>query len=155
MQVKRKLAQFKIADMALLERSPYVEKVTPSRIQFTTEFKNLAYQELMAGKCVSDIFEEHGLSVALIGKSRIYNFACQLKKKMEKDGNFEDRRSENCRKPKAPPGPDATVEEQLAELQNKVAVLGETVELLKKNREAELRAQKEWMSRQKQQRGTK
>ena len=155
MEVKRTQTQFRLVDMALLERSPHVEKVSPTRIHFTPGFKVLAYQELSAGKCVYDIFEENGLSVTLIGRSRINSFAYQLKKKMEKDGNFEDGRSGNCRKPKAPPGPDATIEEQLVELQNKVAVLGETVELLKKNREAELRAQKEWMSRQKQQRGTK
>ena len=58
-------------EIAELRSCPYVASIISGRINFTNEFKRSAYQQLLDGKTMRTIFEEHGIDPEILGDRRI------------------------------------------------------------------------------------
>ena len=114
-----------------LKQSPYVAKVTPYQISFTTDFKRMAYQELMEGKMMREILTESGIEAEILGDRRIWSMAGKIKQTAERDGGFEDQREKNSRKAKKKTE-EQTMAERIEHLEHELAYTRQEVEFLKK-----------------------
>ena len=133
-------------EIAELRECPFVSSIISGRITFTPEFKHMAYSQLINGKSMREIFEENGIDPEILGNSRIWGFSEKLRKKADREGGFEDQRSQNSRKPAK-----GTKEQELAarvdQLEHELAYTRQEVEFLKKIHLADLEARKQWESK--------
>ena len=136
-------------EVAQLRCSPYVVDVKGGRISFTPEFKRMAYEQLIAGIPMRQIFEEHGIDPKVLGDVRIWGFARKLHEKADREEGFVDLREKNKRKP-AKETKEQTLSAKVERLEHELAYTRQEVEFLKKIRAADLEAQKEWESKQRQ-----
>ena len=138
-----------LEEIAELKQNPHVASIISGRINFTPEFKRMAYQQLMDGRPLRDILKENGIDPEILGPSRLYGMAYHLRKNAERLEGFTDLRQKNRRKP-----PKQTREQTLAarveQLEHELAYTRQEVEFLKKIRMADLEAQKLWESKQRQ-----
>lgn len=132
-----------------LKQSPYIAKATPYQISFTTDFKRMAYQEIMEGKLMREILIESGIDVEIMGDRRIWSLAEQIKKAAEREGRFEDQREKNSRKLQKMTEEQAMAK-RIEQLEHELAYTRQEVEFLKKLQAANMEAQKKWESRHRQ-----
>ena len=132
-----------------LKQSPYVAKATPYQISFTTDFKRMAYEELMGGKMMREILIESGIDVEIMGDRRIWSLTEKIKQAAERDSGFEDQREKNSRKPKKKTE-EQTMADLIEQLEHELAYTRQEVEFLKKLQAANMEAQKKWESRHRQ-----
>ena len=90
-------------EIAELRSNPYVASIISGRISFTPEFKRVAYEQLMNGKSMRTILEEHGIDTDVLGESRIYSIAHKLRRNADREEGFADLRTQNSRKPAREP----------------------------------------------------
>ena len=133
-------------ELAELRESPYVASIVAGRINFTPEFKRAAYQQLVEGKTMRAIFEEHGIAPEILGDKRIWSFAHKLRSNADRDEGFADLRSRNSRKP-AKETREQTLAARVEQLEHELAYTRQEVEFLKKIHTADLEARKSWESR--------
>ena len=133
-------------ELAELRASPYVASIISGRINFTPEFKREAYRQLMDGKPMRTIFEEHGIAPEILGDKRIWGFAHKLRTNADREEGFADLRRNNSRKP-AKETWEQTLAERVEQLEHELAYTRQEVEFLKKIHMADLEARKSWESR--------
>ena len=133
-------------ELAELRASPYVASIISGRINFTPEFKREAYRQLMDGKSMRTIFEEHGIAPEILGDKRIWGFAHNLRANADRDEGFADLRKNNSRKP-AKETREQTLAARVEQLEHELAYTRQEVEFLKKIHTADLEARKSWESR--------
>ena len=136
-------------EIAQLRCSPYVVDVKGGRISFTPEFKHTAYERLVNGIPMRQIFEEHGIDPEILGNARLWGFARKLREKADREEGFVDLREKNRRKP-AKETKEQTLTAKVERLEHELAYTRQEVEFLKKIRAADLEAQKQWESKQRQ-----
>lgn len=136
-------------EVAELRSSPFVAKVISNRISFTAEFKRIAYDEITSGKCMRAVFEEYGIDPEILGSARVWGFADKLRANADREGGFEDLRKHNMRK-NAKGTYEQTLAARVEQLEHELAYTRQEVEFLKKIRMADLEAQKQWESKQRQ-----
>lgn len=134
-------------ELAQLRSCPYVSSIISGRINFTPEFKRVAYEQLTSGKTMREIFEEHGIDPEILGDKRIYAFTHKLREKADHDEGFADLRSQNTRKP-AKETRERTLATRVEQLEHELAYTRQEVEFLKKIHTADLEARKLWESKQ-------
>ena len=139
---------FSPEEMAALKASPYVESVTSRSVCFTPEFKRVAYRELLSGKNIHDVFEEHGIDTAALGTVRINGFLERLRKAGERDEGFANLRHQ--RKNKTQEERNQSAEKRIRQLETELAYTKQVVEFLKKVQAADLEARKAWGSKHRQ-----
>ena len=132
-----------------LRSSPYVASVISDRINFTPEFKRVAYDQLTNGKTMRTIFEEHGIDPEILGDSRVWGFAEKLRAKAGREEGFADLRGQNMRQPAKQPK-EQTLAVRVEQLEHELAYTRQEVEFLKKIHTADLEARKLWESKQRQ-----
>ena len=138
-------------EIEILLMSPYVEKVSSSNVSFTPEFKQLMYQEMLIGKTVRQILLEHGINPEILGNGRLWGLASTLKKNAGREEGFQDLRNEsNQRSVSSAKNIQQRLETRIYQLEHELAYTRQEVEFLKKIRMADLEAQKEWESKQRQ-----
>ena len=133
-------------ELAELRDSPYVASIIAGRINFTPEFKREAYRQLMEGRSMRSIFEEHGISPEILGDKRIWSFAHKLRTNADRDEGFADLRAHNNRKP-AKESREQSLAARVEQLEHELAYTRQEVEFLKKIHTADLEARKSWESR--------
>ena len=133
----------------ILRKSPHVSQVIGERISFTPEFKRMAYREMLDGKTLRTILFEHGINPDMLGDSRIWGIAEKLRKNADREEGFVDRRKQNQRR-SAKETKEQSLESKIEQLEHELAYTRQEVEFLKKIRMADLEAQKEWESKQRQ-----
>lgn len=138
--------RFSKEEIKALKRSPYVAKASPIQVSFTTEFKQMAYQELTEGKTMRTILEESGINPEILGERRIWSMTFRMRQEAEREEGFEDQRRKNKRKPRKQKE-EQTLAERIEQLEHELAYTKQEVEFLKKIRAAELEAQKTWESK--------
>jgi transposase-like protein len=141
--------QLNAEEIAELRECPFVESVISGRIKFTPEFKRMAYQQLVAGKSMREIFEENGIDPEILGGARIWGFAEKLRKNAEREEGFEDLRKHNSRKP-AKGTKEQALAARVEQLEHELAYTRQEVEFLKKIHLADLEARKQWESKHRQ-----
>lgn len=138
--------RFSKEEIEALKRSPYVAKASPIQVSFTTDFKQMAYQELTEGKTMRTILEESGINPEILGERRIWSMTYRMRQEAEREEGFEDQRRKNKRKPRKQKE-EQTLAERIEQLEHELAYTKQEVEFLKKIRAAELEAQKTWESK--------
>ena len=138
--------QLNAEEIAELRNCPFVASIISGRIQFTPEFKRMAYNRLIDGKSMREIFEENGIDPEILGGSRIWGFADKLRKNADREGGFEDQRGHNTRKP-AKGTKEQALSARVEQLEHELAYTRQEVEFLKKIHMADLEARKQWESK--------
>lgn len=136
-------------EIAELRSSPYVASIISGRISFTPEFKRMAHERLISGISMREIFEEHGIDPDVLGDSRLYGIAYNLRQNADRDEGFADLRTQNSRKP-ARETREQTLAARVEQLEHELAYTRQEVEFLKKIHTADLEARKLWESKQRQ-----
>ena len=136
-------------EIAELCSSPFVASIISGKINFTPEFKRDAYDQLMNGKSMRAILEEHGIDPDVLGNSRIYGFTHKLRQYAVREEGFADLRTQNTRKP-ARESKEQTLANRVELLEHELAYTRQEVEFLKKIHTADLEARKLWESRHRQ-----
>ena len=75
--------QFTVHAQKQLNKNPNVVKCSPSKIVFTEEFALKVVEALKQGRNPAEVFEENGLSVRVLGKSRVNGIVSMYKSKYE------------------------------------------------------------------------
>lgn len=138
--------QLNTEEIAELRECPFVSSIISGRIQFTPEFKRMAYNQLVGGKSMRAIFEENGIDPDVLGNARVWGFAAKLRQNADREGGFEDRRSHSHRKP-AIGTREQALSARVEQLEHELAYTRQEVEFLKKIHLADLEARKQWESR--------
>ena len=138
--------QLNAEEIAELRNCPFVASIISGRIQFTPEFKHMAYNQLIDGKSMREIFEENGIDPEILGNARIWGFAEKLRKNADREGGFEDQRGHNTRKP-AKGTKEQALSARVEQLEHELAYTRQEVEFLKKIHMADLEARKQWESK--------
>ena len=138
--------RFSKEEIEALKRSPYIAKASPIQVSFTTDFKQMAYQELTEGKTMRTILEESGINPEILGERRIWSMTFRMRQEAEREEGFEDQRRKNKRKLRKQKE-EQTLAERIEQLEHELAYTKQEVEFLKKIRAAELEAQKTWESK--------
>ena len=134
-------------ELAELRSNPCVSGIIAGRILFAPEFKRTAYEQLVSGKTMRSIFEEHGIDPEILGDSRIHGIAHKLRQNAAREEGFTDLRTKNSRKP-AQETKEQTLAARVEQLEHELAYTRQEVEFLKKIHTADLEARKLWESKQ-------
>lgn len=113
----------------------YVKFASQRVVNFTSEFKQLAYDELHKGKTMREIFTEAGFDTEKLGQKRLENFQANIEKAAQREDGFADKRSENHRQEAQTD--EAKLLKRLRQLEHQVAYLQQENDFLKKIDEAE------------------
>lgn len=135
-----------VEEREILKRSPHVANVTSVTVTFTPEFKRILYQGLCDGRRLKEVLFEHGINPEILGNSRIWGMAENLRAKADREEGFEDQRKQNHRR-EAEGTREQSLEAKVEQLEHELAYTRQEVEFLKKIRMADLEAQKAWESR--------
>jgi len=113
----------------LLERNPYVKRVSQKGITYSDEFKEKFMEEYEDGKSPAQIFRDAGFDVGMLGKDRINSFKKRCKKMSVREAGFTDTRKTNSGRSTTR---EFSLEEQLERLKHKIKYLEQENEFLKK-----------------------
>ena len=113
----------------------YVKNATQRVVNFTPEFKQLAYDELHKGKTMREIFTEAGFDIDKLGHKHLENFQANIEKAAQREDGFADKRSNNHRQEAQTD--EAKLLKRLRQLEHQVAYLQQENDFLKKIDEAE------------------
>ena len=138
---------FSEEEVEMLRANPNVESVSARKIMFTPEFKQTAYDELVAGARMQEILLRHGIDPEMLGRARIRGLQEKLEKQAARPEGFQNLKQSGQRPMTTK---EKTLEKQVRELQHQLAYTQQEVEFLKKIRMADLEAQKQWESKHRQ-----
>ena len=114
-----------------LRKNPYVASVTNKYINYTEEFKELFLVDYQNGMVPILIFQKYDFDPKILGSKRRRNFVYQLKKQSERVDSFKDTRKGNSGRPRVK---DLTVEEKLERAEQKIKILEQENDFLKRVR---------------------
>ena len=123
----------------------YVKFASQRVVNFTSEFKQLAYDELHKGKTMRKIFAEAGFDIEKLGQKRLENFQASIEKAAQSEDGFTDKRSNNHRQEAQTD--EANLLKRLRQLEHQVAYLQQENDFLKKIEEAEKAVKKNCRSK--------
>lgn len=86
------------------------------------------------GKPITEIFEEAGFDVEMLGKKRLENFRARLEKEAEREEGFADLRTNNSRQESR--SSEAMQKARIKHLEHRIAYLEQENDFLKKIQEA-------------------
>ena len=118
-----------------LTKNPYVKSATKRAVVYTSEFRQLAYDELLKGKTIRQIFSEAGFDTEALGEIRIRGFQERLEKMVDRTEGFADLRKNNRRQ--EPKSNEAQLSKKIKQLEHRLAYLEQENDFLKKLQEAE------------------
>jgi transposase len=118
-------------EIAILSKNPYVTSVSSKGITYSEEFKQYFIAEFRNGKFSTQIFEEAGFNIDILGRRRIKSASDRWNKAFKKDGvlGLKDTRKESSGRPREK---ELSLEEKYARLEAKMNLLEAENELLKK-----------------------
>ncbi len=134
---------FTSEEVAAFKASPYVESATMRELVFTPEFKKIIYERIVLGEKIEKVLEEYGINTAAMGKFRVRGLQDKLEKYARREAGFErqDRSS------KTDEGKAAVAEKRIVQLEHELAYMKQEVEFLKKVRQVDLEAWRQWESK--------
>lgn len=115
----------------VLEANPYVVSVTSRYINYSEKFKKLFLKDYNEGMLPIDIFKKYGFDPNLIDSGRRSNFVQRVKKESQRLDEFKDMRKVNSGRPRTK---GLTPEEQIARLNQKINILKQENDFLKRVR---------------------
>jgi len=137
-------------EIAKLKESPYVVEATERYVYFNIEFKKKYYRAYQRGVKPTQILIDLGLDPQLLGTSRIYSIRTHVLKQA-KGGRFTDKSDSAYRKAMK----FLTPKEKIARLEHELAYTKQQLAFVKKILSANREAEKQWESKQAQQKNTR
>lgn len=132
-------------EVTALKASPHVESVSCRSVVFTPKFKKTVYRELLGGKNIRDILEEHGINTTALGQARINGLLDRLRKESDRTEGFANLRHQ--RRNKTEEERSQSAERRIRQLEAELAYTRQEVEFLKKVQAADMEARKAWESK--------
>ena len=86
------MANFTDEQIAQLSGNQNVQWVSRTGVQFTPEFKLLAWEQKQQGRRMKDIFRDNGIDPDILGRKRIENFSVRLDDAVREGRFLPDRR---------------------------------------------------------------
>lgn len=125
-------------EIIILNKNPYVKKVTNKGITYTNEFKEIYIDEHKKGNFPKDIFEKYGFDINIIGFWRIHAADKRWRKSYNLQGSegLIDRRKHNLGRPNEK---ELSIEEKYERLKIQNQILKAELELIKKIEKEERR----------------
>lgn len=143
--MSRKL--FSEEEIAELKQNPHVTSVSPRSVNFSPEFKQIAYEAMMRGENLASVLETYGINTGVLGEVRIRGMAQRLYQFADREEGFRSQKGQRER------NKDELEEENLRKrlqrLENELAYTRQEVEFLKKVQEADTEARRQWESKRK------
>lgn len=136
---------FSADEVAAFRANPNVKTATERTVTFTPQFKRTAYRELLEGKRIHEILEDHGVDTSALGEARIRSILMRLRKFGEREEGFADLRHQ--RKAKTSEDHSQSTEKRIRQLEAELAYTKQVVEFLKKVQAADTEARKAWESK--------
>ena len=136
MPTKKKFTE---EEMILLGNNPNIAFVSPTRLSYTVDFKKKAVENSkIKGMTAVKIFEQAGLSVEVLGKTRITAALKSFKKEAVSPTGFHEPRGKSIEAQMEAFAKEDFSKKQakvaIRELQEKVVHLEQQIEFLKKTR---------------------
>ena len=141
------MANFTEEQVAQLAQNKNVAWVSKAGVQFTAEFKLLAWEQKQQGKRMREILRENGIDPDMLGRKRIENFSIRLNDAVREGQFLPDRRIYNSRPAGAADPEKMSLEERVRWLTHELEYAKQEVEFLKKLQMANTEARKEWESK--------
>ena len=121
-----------------LSGNPNVERVSSLSVSFTEEFKRKAYGELLSGKPMWQVFQDHGIDTDALGPVRIMRFKQFVNDCAKRGDGFKNLR--NTYHGNKSEDEEDVLDKRVKSLENEVAYLRQVVEFLKKIRQVDSEA---------------
>ncbi|WP_233569480.1 HTH domain-containing protein [Falsibacillus albus] len=120
-------------EISILSKNPYVTSISSKGITYSEEFKHHFISESRSGKFSTQIYEEAGFDIDILGKRRIKSAAYRWKKAYAEEGGLglKDTRKGKSGRTR---DKELSLEEKYARLEAKMNLLEAEHELLKKIR---------------------
>jgi hypothetical protein len=122
-----------------LRENSNVERASNLSVSFTEDFKRKAYGELLTGKPMWQIFQEHGIDTAALGPVRVLKFEQFVKECAKRGDGFKKRNRWHAERIESG---DMIAAKRVKSLENENAYLRQVVEFLKKIQQADSGAKK-------------
>ena len=132
-------------EIAELKENPHVTSVSARSVNFTSEFKQIAYEAMVRGERLSKVLEMYGINTGILGEARIRGLAQRLYKFSEREEGFVSQKGK-VRQSKEEFAEEA-LQKRLKRLENELAYTRQEVEFLKKVHQADTEARKQWESK--------
>lgn len=138
MEIYMSIKIFTEKEIEILAQNQYVKSVSKKGITYTEEFKREYISESEKGKSSTEIFEEHGFDMTILGKDRAKSAGKRWRTAYNENGltGLEDTRKISSGRPRTK---DLSLEEKFARLEAQNLLLKAEIELLKKIDMAERR----------------
>ncbi|MDD6715221.1 MAG: transposase [Firmicutes bacterium] len=117
--------------MEALHHNSYILLVTPTRLSFTKEFKELFYSENQAGANPREILDWHGFDTEALGGHRIHSIGVNIRREYAKYSGLGYLRSSKQPDSESPEARPKTEAEQIRQLQQEGDYLQQEMEFLK------------------------
>ena len=130
---------FTTEQLLTLKGNSCVVLVSNLSVSFTEEFKRKAHRELLTGKPMWQIFQEHGIDTDALGPVRILKFQQFVNNCAKRGDGFKNRNRWDGKKDN---GDETATSKHFKSLENEVAYLRQVVEFLKKIQQADSEAKK-------------
>ena len=125
------MANFTEEQVAQLAQNKNVAWVSKAGVQFTAEFKLLAWEQKQQGKRMREILRENGIDPDMLGRKRIENLSMRVNDLGRAGGDFSDQRVYNGRPAANERRKDMSLEDRVLWLTNELAYTKQEVEFLK------------------------
>lgn len=141
---KKILSEEEIAEM---RQNPHVVSVSARSVDFTAEFKQIAYEAMVRGERLSSVLEMYGINTGVLGEARIRGLAQRLYRFAEREEGFKSQKGKVQRTKEEIA--EENLHKRLKRLENELAYTRQEVEFLKKVQEANTEARRQWESKRK------
>lgn len=134
-------------EIAELKQNPHVESVSARSVNFTAEFKQIAYEAMMRGEKLANVLEMYGINTGILGEARIRGLSQRLYQFSEREEGFRSQKGRA--KQTSQEIEEENLRKRLKRLENELAYTRQEVEFLKKVQEADTEARRQWESKRK------
>lgn len=83
-------SKFTAEEIELLQAHPYIIDVTPSKVCFSKEFKEIIWNKMQQGQDIHHIFDEYQIPSELLGETRITGMKYLIRKEGVAGQGFRD-----------------------------------------------------------------
>ena len=143
--MSRKLLSEK--EIAELQQNPHVISVSARSVNFTAEFKQIAYESMTRGESLACVLEMYGINTGILGEARVRGLAQRLYRFAEREEGFRSQKGKVKRSTQE--CEEENLRKHLKRLENELAYTRQEVEFLKKVQEADTEARRQWESKRK------
>lgn len=134
-------------EIAELKQNPHVTSVSPRSVNFSAEFKQIAYEAMTRGENLASVLETYGINTGVLGEVRIRGMAQRLYQFADREEGFRSQKGQKKRNKEEVE--EENLRKRMQRLENELAYTRQEVEFLKKMQEADTEARRQWESKRK------